>query len=66
MTHRVHLDSSVELVGKLLFGSDRGPSILTAVRAPGLALVDDWACLKNMVSAMLLSTRNRIERRNPR
>ncbi|CAA6656202.1 unnamed protein product [Spirodela intermedia] len=49
MTHRVHLDGTVELVGKLLFGSDRGPSILTAVRASGQALVDDWACLKNKV-----------------
>ncbi|MQM10574.1 hypothetical protein Taro_043468 [Colocasia esculenta] len=47
--HRVHLDSSVERIGKFLFGSWGGPSILGAVRPPGQALVDDWECLKSMV-----------------
>ncbi|XP_068634593.1 vacuolar-processing enzyme [Aristolochia californica] len=49
MTHRTHLDSSIELIGKLLFGSARGPSILKTVRPSGQALVDDWSCLKAMV-----------------
>ncbi|XP_078448091.1 beta vacuolar processing enzyme [Wolffia australiana] len=49
IAHRAHLDHSVELVGKFLFGSERGPSTLSAVRAHGLALVDDWNCLKSMV-----------------
>ncbi|KAM0935084.1 putative legumain protein [Dioscorea sansibarensis] len=49
MTHRAHLDSSVEFIGKLIFGLETGPSILKAVRPSGQALVDDWDCLKSMV-----------------
>ncbi|KAL5973005.1 hypothetical protein ACLOJK_039812 [Asimina triloba] len=49
MAHRLHIDNNVELVGKLLFGSERGPDLLKAVRPPGQPLVDDWACLKTMV-----------------
>uniref|UniRef100_A0A0D3F857 Legumain prodomain domain-containing protein n=1 Tax=Oryza barthii TaxID=65489 RepID=A0A0D3F857_9ORYZ len=47
--HRKHLDSSVDLVGKLLFGFGNGPSVLQAVRPSGQPLVDDWDCLKRMV-----------------
>nr|CAB3447373.1 unnamed protein product [Digitaria exilis] len=47
--HRKHLDSSVDFIGKLLFGIENGPSALGAVRSPGLPLVDDWDCLKRMV-----------------
>jgi len=50
VSHRMHIDKSVELVGKLIFGVEAGPTMLTAVRE-GQALVDDWACLKNMVRA---------------
>lgn len=50
MTHRMHLDKSVKLIGKLLFGSERGPLVLNKVRSPGQPLVDDWECLKTMVS----------------
>lgn len=46
--HRMHIDKSVQLVGKLIFGVEAGPTMLTAVRE-GQTLVDDWACLKNMV-----------------
>eukprot|EP01018_Ginkgo_biloba_P028268 Gb_24750 [translate_table: standard] len=49
MTHRMHLDKSVDLIGKLLFGSEMGPHVLKAVRPPGQPLVDDWDCLKTMV-----------------
>ena len=49
MTHRAHLDSSVEFIGKLIFGLETGPSILKAVRPSGQALVDDWDCLKSTV-----------------
>lgn len=49
VSHRMHIDKSVELVGKLLFGVEGGPSVLTAVRRRGQVLVDDWGCLKNMV-----------------
>ncbi|KAH9303186.1 hypothetical protein KI387_014769 [Taxus chinensis] len=49
MTHRMHLDKSVKLIGKLLFGSERGPAVLNTVLPPGQPLVDDWDCLKTMV-----------------
>ncbi|PWA49636.1 peptidase C13, legumain [Artemisia annua] len=43
-THRTHLDSSVSMIeGQLL--ADR----LIEVRGDGMALVDDWDCLKSMV-----------------
>ncbi|XP_072983444.1 asparaginyl endopeptidase Rep2 [Typha latifolia] len=49
LTHREHIDSSIEFIGKLLFGIEGGPSKLQAVRPRGQALVDDWDCLKTMV-----------------
>lgn len=49
MAHRMHLDSSIELVGKLLFGLEIGPEVLKTVRPAGQPLVDDWACLKTLV-----------------
>ncbi|GMI97955.1 gamma vacuolar processing enzyme, asparaginyl endopeptidase 3, legumain gamma [Hibiscus trionum] len=49
MSHRMHIDSSAKLIGKLLFGIERGPEVLSAVRAAGQPLVDDWKCLKKMV-----------------
>ncbi|RWW20735.1 hypothetical protein GW17_00015142 [Ensete ventricosum] len=49
MMHRTHLDRSIDLIGKLIFGSNSGPAILRAVRPSGQALVDDWDCLKSMV-----------------
>ena len=52
VNHRVHIDKSVELVGKLLFGASAGPTMLTSVRSQELPLVDDWSCLKSMVSSV--------------
>lgn len=49
MAHRMHLDNSIELVGKLLFGIEDGPKILKSVRNAGQPLVDDWTCLKTLV-----------------
>ncbi|KAM0888036.1 hypothetical protein ACQ4PT_028627 [Festuca glaucescens] len=49
VTHRKHLDSSIDFIGKLLFGFENGPSVLQAVRPSGKPLVDDWDCLKRMV-----------------
>ncbi|MCL7031418.1 hypothetical protein MKW94_027029, partial [Papaver nudicaule] len=48
MTHRTHLDTSIQLIGDLLFGPHRGSSTLSVVRSSGLPLVDDWGCLKAM------------------
>ncbi|KAL8244748.1 hypothetical protein R6Q59_011006 [Mikania micrantha] len=49
MSHRMHIDSSIELVGKLLFGLEKGPEVLNAVRSAGKPIVDDWTCLKTFV-----------------
>ncbi|KAG6472514.1 hypothetical protein ZIOFF_069979 [Zingiber officinale] len=51
MMHIAHLDSSIELIGNLIFGSAVAPSVLKTVRPSGQALVDDWVCLKTMVQA---------------
>ncbi|XP_066348616.1 vacuolar-processing enzyme beta-isozyme 1-like isoform X2 [Miscanthus floridulus] len=47
--HRKHLDSSIDFIGRLVFGFEKGPSMLEAVRTSGQPLVDDWDCLKRMV-----------------
>lgn len=47
--HRTHLDKSIEMIGSLLYGPQKGGSVLNSVRSPGKPLVDDWACLKSMV-----------------
>ncbi|XP_054818636.1 vacuolar-processing enzyme-like [Prosopis cineraria] len=49
MSHRMHLDNSVKLIGKLLFGIEKGPEVLNTPRSAGQPLVDDWNCLKMMV-----------------
>jgi len=49
MAQRSRVDSSMELIGNLLFGSEDGPKILNVVRSVGQPLVDDWDCLKSMV-----------------
>ncbi|CAH8274537.1 unnamed protein product [Arabidopsis lyrata] len=51
MSHRLHVDNSVILVGKILFGISEGPEVLNKVRSAGQPLVDDWNCLKNLVRA---------------
>lgn len=56
MARRSHVDSSVELIGGLLFGSEEGSKVLNAVRPAGQALADDWDCLKSMVSRTLSMT----------
>jgi hypothetical protein len=50
LVHRKHLDSSIDFIGKLLFGFVNGPSVLEYPRNPGQPLVDDWDCLKRKVS----------------
>ena len=49
MARRSQVDSSVDLIGGLLFGSDQGSKVLNAVRPAGKPLADDWDCLKSMV-----------------
>ncbi|MFS7941598.1 putative legumain protein [Helianthus anomalus] len=47
LTHRGHLDTSIDMIGVLLFGPQNGRSILNSVREHGLPLVDDWECFKS-------------------
>ncbi|PIN16844.1 Asparaginyl peptidase [Handroanthus impetiginosus] len=49
MARRTHVDNSIQLIGKLLFGLEKGPQVLKSVRPAGQPLVDDWSCLKSMV-----------------
>ncbi|CAF2113809.1 hypothetical protein HID58_082859 [Brassica napus] len=51
MSHRLHVDNSLLLIGKLLFGISEGPAVLNKVRPCGKPLVDDWDCLKTLVRA---------------
>ncbi|TVU00269.1 hypothetical protein EJB05_54311 [Eragrostis curvula] len=51
MARRSQVDSSMELIGGLLFGSDQGSKVLGAVRPAGQPLADDWDCLKSLVRA---------------
>ncbi|XP_076903760.1 vacuolar-processing enzyme-like [Bidens hawaiensis] len=48
LRHMSHLDSSVDMIGVLLFGPQKGRSILRSTRGHGLPVVDDWDCLKSM------------------
>ncbi|KAK4486403.1 hypothetical protein RD792_009077 [Penstemon davidsonii] len=49
LLHREHLDGSMDIIGVILFGPEKGPSALKSVRDQGLPLVDDWECLKSTV-----------------
>ncbi|ESQ50287.1 hypothetical protein EUTSA_v10001970mg [Eutrema salsugineum] len=51
MSHRLHIDNSFLMIGKLLFGISEGPLVLNKVRPSGKPLVDDWDCLKTLVRA---------------
>jgi legumain len=49
MSHRIHIDNSVKMIGKLLFGIEKGPEVLEAIQHAAHPLVDDWDCLKSLV-----------------
>ncbi|KAL3566414.1 hypothetical protein D5086_031829 [Populus alba] len=49
MSHRMHIDHSIKLIGKLLFGIEKASEVLNAIRPAGQPLVDDWDCLKTLV-----------------
>lgn len=50
MLHRTHVDGSMQIIEAFLFGPGRTPSVFSFVREHGLPIVDDWGCLKSMVS----------------
>ncbi|KAJ0986572.1 hypothetical protein J5N97_004928 [Dioscorea zingiberensis] len=49
LSHRLHIDNSIELILRLLSGYEKGLEMLNSVRPTGQPLVDDWDCLKSMV-----------------
>ncbi|EPS65165.1 vacuolar processing enzyme-1b, partial [Genlisea aurea] len=49
VSHRSHIDDSIELIGDLLFGSTEGTRVLKHVRPSGRPVVDDWDCLRSLV-----------------
>jgi legumain len=49
VARRSRVDSRIQLIGELLFGSEEGPKVLNAVRSAGRPLVDDWECLRRMM-----------------
>lgn len=52
MSHRMHVDSSIKMVGKLLFGMKKSHEVLNNVRPAGQPLADDWECLKSLVKTL--------------
>ena len=55
LSHRMHVDGSVKLIGDVLFGIMKSDEILNTVRPTGQPLIDDWDCLKGMVMLPNLS-----------
>lgn len=55
MSHRMHIDHSMKLIGKLLFGIEKASEVLNTIRPVGQPLVDDWVCLKTLVIFAVLS-----------
>lgn len=49
LSHREHVDSSVQAIGEALFGANQGLDLLKAVRSSGQPIVDDWDCFKTLV-----------------
>lgn len=50
IAHREHIDNSVHLIGDLLFGEEKSSTMMEHVRPAGHPLVDDWDCLKTLVT----------------
>ncbi|KAK6911177.1 Peptidase C13, legumain [Dillenia turbinata] len=50
LSHRKRVDQSFENIGKQLFGSANGPTVMNMIRPTGKPLVDDWECLKAFVN----------------
>lgn len=56
MSHRAHIDNSIKLIGKLLFGIEKSHEIMNAIQPTGKPLVEDWSCIKSMVTHNIKST----------
>ncbi|KAL1532564.1 legumain [Salvia divinorum] len=49
MAHRAHIDNSIKLIGKFLFGIEKSHEVMNYIQPTGKPLVEDWSCIKNMV-----------------
>ncbi|KAL2320214.1 hypothetical protein Fmac_029183 [Flemingia macrophylla] len=49
IAQREHVDNVFHLIGNLLFGKDNSSTVMFHIRSPGLPLVDDWDCFKNLI-----------------
>lgn len=49
LSHRKHVDSTIEAIGEAIFGADQGFEVLKTVRPSGQPIVDDWDCFKTLV-----------------
>ncbi|KAG6388022.1 hypothetical protein SASPL_153219 [Salvia splendens] len=49
MAHRAHIDNTIKLIGKLLFGIEKSHEVMNYVQPTGKPLVEDWSCMKTMV-----------------
>ncbi|XP_027190454.1 vacuolar-processing enzyme gamma-isozyme-like [Cicer arietinum] len=49
IAHREYVDKSVHMISSILFGEEKGSTIIVDVRASGQPLVDDWDCLKTFM-----------------
>ena len=49
LSHRKHVDSTIEAIGEAIFGANRGFEVLKTVRPSGQPIVDDWDCFKTLV-----------------
>lgn len=52
IAHREYVDKSVHMISSILFGEEKGSTIIVDVRASGQPLVDDWDCLKTFVRTL--------------
>ncbi|KAL6850393.1 hypothetical protein ACP4OV_021020 [Aristida adscensionis] len=49
---RKHVENNIDFIGRIVFGFEKGPLMLKAVRNSGQSIVDSWDCLKKMLGAV--------------
>ncbi|KAG6391211.1 hypothetical protein SASPL_148964 [Salvia splendens] len=49
VAHRAHVDNSIKLICKFLFGIEKSHEVMNFIQPTGKPLVEDWSCIKTMV-----------------
>ncbi|WJX81299.1 legumain [Trifolium repens] len=49
IAHREQVDNNVHQISNILFGEEKGPTMMVHVRSSGQPLVDDWDCFKTFI-----------------